>query len=183
MSLQEIVKKEYQENDSTLCFKTTSAKKIIILSILSFGVYDIILSLNYWKSLKENFGYDVSPFWRGWFTLFTNFWLFSIFSKYFKNFNIKLSGAGWLAALYFICTTIDNKISFKTAMLDNTNWTLEIISFVLAITTALIFAFMQSKINKINEQHFPNAPKNNWSVANTIWTIVLIVFWLLIYLP
>ena len=84
MSLQEIVKKEYVENDSTLCFKTTSVVKVLILSIVTCGVYDIILSLNYWKSLKENFGYKVSPFWRGLFNIFTNFRLFPIFAKYCK---------------------------------------------------------------------------------------------------
>ena len=183
MSIQEIVKKEYVENDSTLCFKTTSVAKVLVLSIVTFGVYDIILSLNYWKSLKENFGYKVSPFWRGLFNIFTNFRLFPIFAKYFETFNVKLVGAGWLASLYFICTWIDNKISFKTAMLENTNWSLEIASLILGIITTLVFVFIQNEINKINEQYYPNAPKNSWKLSNTIWTIICLILWVLTYLP
>ena len=165
MSLQEIVKKEYVENDNTLCFETTSVVKVIILSTVTCGVYDIILTMNYWKSLKENFGYEISPFWRGLFEMFTNFKLFPIFAKYFDNFNIKLIGAGWLAAIYFLCTWLDNKMTFK-----DIEYAL-VISTVLELITALIFALIQSKINKINKQYYPDAPKNPWSVANTIWTL------------
>lgn len=182
MSLQEIVKKEYVENDSTLCFKTTSVTKVVVLSFVTFGMYDIILALNYWKTLKENFGYKVSPFWRGFFNIFTNFRLFPIFSKYFESFNVKLQGAGWLAGLYFICTWADNKISLETATMDETVWSLELASLILGLITTLIFAFIQNKINKINEQYFPNAPKNPWGVANTIWTTILSIIIILGYL-
>ena len=138
--LREIVKKDYQENDMTLCFKTTSVAKVIILSFVTCGIYDIILCYNYWKSLKENFGYKVSPFWRGFFEMFTNFRLFPIFSKYFEAHNIKFSGAGWIAGLYFICTWIDNKISIKTSLSDET---VLILGIILGLITALIFAYIQ----------------------------------------
>ena len=39
------------------------------------------------------------------------------------------------------------------------------------------------ELNKINEQYYPDAPKNPWSVANTIWTVILMVLWILTYLP
>lgn len=183
MSIQEIVKKEYVENDDTLCFKTTPVAKVLVLSIITFGVYDIILSLNYWKSLKENFGYKVSPFWRGFFNMFTNFRLFPIFAKYFGAFNVKLTGAGWLAGLYFICNWINNKISLKTITLENTDWSLETASLILLVVTALVFAFIQNKVNKINEQYYPNAQKNSWKISNTIWTIIYLIIWILAYLP
>jgi hypothetical protein len=183
MSIQEIIKKEYSENDKTLCFKTTSVAKVIILSLVTGGIYDIILALNYWKSLKDNFGYKVSPFWRGFFVMFTNFRLFPIFEKYFKTYNIKLNGADWIAGLYLICTWADNKISLNSALQENTNWPLEITSLVLCTITALIFALIQNKINKINEQYYPDAPKNPWSVANTIWTVILMALWILTFLP
>lgn len=183
MSLQEIVKKEYVENDKNLFFKTTPVEKILVLSILTCGIYDIILSLNYWKSLKENFGYKVSPFWRGLFVMFTNFRLFPIFAKYFETFNFKLAGAGWLAGLYFICIWFINNISRKTETLEYTNWTLEIISIILYIATSLIFVYIQNKINKVNEQYYPNATKNPWNISNTIWTIICLIIWILAYLP
>ena len=73
-----VVKRSYEKNDQTLCFPTTSLAKVIILSILTFGLYPIIMSYNYWKKLNENFGYDISPFWRAIFFIYTNFKLFPV---------------------------------------------------------------------------------------------------------
>lgn len=177
MSLKEIVKREYVENDTTLCFKTTSVTKIFILSIITFGAYDFVLLWSYWKTLKDNFGYKVSPFWRSFWCWYTNFRLFSIFAKYFRAFNIKLSGAGWLATLYFILSSADTRISFLNANIEETCWSLEITSLVLSIITTLILVFIQNKINKINKRYYPDAPKNSWKISNTIWTIIGLFLW------
>ena len=183
MALIDIVKKNYRENDNSLCFKTTPIAKVIILSVITCGFYDIILTLNYWKTLKENFGYKVSPFWRGVFCVFTNFSLFPIFAKYFENLNLKPGSATGLAVLYLLCTWINNKISFRTALQSDVNIVMESITWVLCLVSALIFAFIQNKINKINEVYYPNAPKNPWKVSNIIWILICIVFWVLAYLP
>lgn len=47
MALIDIVKKNYRENDNSLCFKTTPIAKVIILSVITCEFYDIILTLNY----------------------------------------------------------------------------------------------------------------------------------------
>lgn len=184
MTLQELVKKEYIENDNTLCFKTTSITKIVILSILTCGFYDYILLLTYWKTLKENFGYNVSPFWRGFvFGGFTNFKLFPLFKKYFENFNTKFANGTVLALLFFICAGIVNKIASETMSLEKTNWTLELASLSFRLVSTIILAYIQSKINKTNETYFPNAIRNKWGVANTIWAIISATLLIISYLP
>ena len=85
-----VVKRPYDENDSTLCFKTTPIIKVIILSILTFGFYNLILFYNYWKSLNERFGHQVSPFWRAFFAWITNFSLFPILSNYASAFKTNI---------------------------------------------------------------------------------------------
>ena len=177
MSLKEIVKKEYVENDTTLCFKTTPITKIFILSIVTFGVYDFILLWNYWKTLKNNFGYKVSPFWRSFWCYFTNFKLFSIFAKYFETFNVKLWSPGWLAMLYLTLGSVANRISSRITKSGNHNWSLGITSLVLTIFATLILVLIQKKINNINERYYHNAPKNSWKVSNTIWTIIFLICW------
>ena len=183
MGLEEIVKKEYVENDDTLCFKTTSVAKVIVLSILTGGIYDIIWAFNIWRTLRDNFGYKVSPFWRGLFLALTNFKMFSIIDKYAQNFNIRLPYANLLAVLYLVFCLISNKLEFKSLMLDKTDWTLEIASWILVILSTLIVAFVQHKINKVNETAYPDAPKNTWKVSNTVWLIIFIVLYVLAYLP
>lgn len=184
MELKDIVKKEFAENDETLCFQSTPISKILVLSVLSGGIYDIILAYGWWKSLKQNFGYKISPFWRGVFCVFTNFKLFPIFEKYTKIFETKekyLKGVKY-AILYFLMCFISTKIELKATILDLKNQLdpitsiiIELISLLFTLAATLIMVSVQRKINKINEQYFPNAPQNSWKKSNIIWTVILVI--------
>ncbi len=173
MGLETIVKKEYVENDKTLCFKTMSLWKFFVLSVLSLGIYNIIWAYDCWKMLKNNFGYKVSPFWRGFFSIFTNFKLFPIFEKYFSCSNEKFSNPMLWAFIYLSLYIKDLKYDLLSLKTDEIIITQEIISYCIIIAMALILTFIQKKINKVNKMYYPDAPKNSWTVANTIWTIVL----------
>lgn len=81
-----VVKRPYKEDDKTLCFETTSIWKVVILNICTFGAYSIVLYYNYWKTLNNNFGHKVSPFFRAIFAPFTNFALFPILGNYLAAF-------------------------------------------------------------------------------------------------
>ena len=162
--LNPILKEGYSQKSSNLCFATTSVWKILFLSVLSCGVYEIIYFFNLWKRLNDNFGYQVRPVARGFFAVITNFWLFGILEKYFKAFDEKAFCGIFIAFLYFL-------INF-TSKLPDYYW-------LITFGTVLIPVYIQIKINKINKNNFPDAPHNCWSVANTIWTLVLTVFFLL----
>lgn len=191
-NLKTLVKKEYTEENSTLCFETTPISKVFVLSILSYGIYDIILAYTWWKTLKQKFGYKVSPFWRGFFNEFTNFKLFQFFEKYFNTLKIKgksFSGTS-LATVYFILVMHSNVLSlkyinliFQNKLTDGMDFLISLITWVWALICAWIIAFIQHKINKTNEQHFPNAPKNPWKTSNIIWTVVLVIYIILSYFP
>lgn len=176
MSLEEIVKKDYVENDPTLCFKTTPIWKIVVLSLLSGGFYFLILFYNYWKTLRYNFGYEINSFFRAWFMSITNFSLFPIFDKYFRCFGERLSVPCWFAFLFFVLCIISSaldRITWRMEELNATYWGAEGLNFIISILIILMVVFIQSKINKVNKEYFPNAPVNGWTVANTVWTVVL----------
>lgn len=141
-----------------LWFETTPIYKIVILSILTFGFYNIVLLYNYWKVFKKKFGYAISPSCRA---IFCGIYCFSLFpklDKYIKTFNIA-SFPPILLAIFFI---------FLNALSSQPNPNPY---SILNIFTFIIFIIIQNKLNFINEQHFPNAKQNNWSLANTLWTI------------
>lgn len=141
-----------------LWFETTPIYKIVILSILTFGFYNIVLLYNYWKVFKKKFGYAISPSCRA---IFCGIYCFSLFpklDKYIKTFNIA-SFPPILLAIFFI---------FLNALSSQPNPNPY---SILNIFTFIIFIIIQNKINFINEQHFPNAKQNNWSLANTLWAI------------
>lgn len=139
-----------------LWFETTPIYKIVILSILTFGFYDIVLLYNYWKVFKKKFGYAISPSCRA---IFCGIYCFSLFpklDKYIKTFNIPSFPPIWLAILFIFLSALYR--------LPNPYSILNSFTFV-------IFIIIQNRLNFINEQHFPNAKQNNWSLANTLWTI------------
>lgn len=141
-----------------LWFETTPIYKIVILSILTFGFYNIVLLYNYWKVFKKKFGYAISPSCRA---IFCGIYCFSLFpklDKYIKTFNIA-SFPPILLAIFFI---------FLNALSSQPNPNPY---SILNIFTFIIFIIIQNKLNFINEQHFPNAKQNNWSLANTLWSI------------
>lgn len=141
-----------------LWFETTPIYKIVILSILTFGFYNIVLLYNYWKVFKKKFGYAISPSCRA---IFCGIYCFSLFpklDKYIKTFNIA-SFPPILLAIFFI---------FLNALSSQPNPNPY---SILNIFTFIIFIIIQNRLNFINEQHFPNAKQNNWSLANTLWAI------------
>lgn len=203
--LTELKNKKIDLTDDTLCFKTTPISKVIVLSILSWGIYNIILSFNYWKTLKENCGYKISPFWRGLFDVFTNFKLFPIFSRYFNSFEIKFSHPIFLAILYLIsCGRIGVEtpnfnlsssivtfvwhynIKLSGLILDPNNeyhiyyklliLGIAIILLLFSVIKSFVYAYIQHKINKINMTHHKDAQKNPWNVANVVWVVILSYF-------
>ena len=185
--LKKLVKKEYVENDKTLCFATTPVYKIWVLSLLSGGLYEIILIFNYWRQLKNNFGWKLSPIWRTIFLTLTNFRLFYLIGKYTKAFNVRLYVPILLAFVYFSIERISFGITKITWDMDVVPIEYEILDCILPVFSTGIMAYIQSRINKVNRQNFPEAPVNGWKVSNTIWTVILsliaLVYILLYIIP
>lgn len=177
LSIRSIVKKEYIENDQTLCFDSIPIYKVIILLFVTIGFYSVVLFYNWWKKLKTDFGYKVSPFWRGLFNGISVFWLFPIFEKYFKCYNISLP-SGIYATLYFGCVWACNQLSYH-----NTSMITEIGSWLFLFGAIAIIVNIQIKINTINKHHYLQAKKNDWKLSNTIWTIICSSILVLSMLP
>ena len=144
-------------NTNELYFDTLSIKKLVILSILTFGFYDVIWFYNTWKALAERFDYKISPLWRAMFCNISAFWLFPILEEYIEKFGINAFVGILFATCYFLLIFLGNLPD---------PW------YLLALTNVIFIAIAQDKINKVNAQHFPNARENRWSVTNTIWAVI-----------
>lgn len=173
---------ESKVSKSTLCFETIPIFKIIILSILTFGIYQVVWCYKNWKILKITSGYKVSPFWRAILAPFTNFELFVIIEKYAKKFNEKPFKAKFLAKWYltgyFLPIILSPYIIFNSDSITSDplfsnlgiNFFLDLVCFSMPIFIIInivsyfiiipILIIIQTKINKINKQNFMNAPKN-----------------------
>ncbi len=162
--LSSIVKKDYVEGDEKYYFDTIPMWKFIFLTIVTFGLYHIIWIYKLWKRLSNNFGYDISPFWRTAFAIATCFTLFPLLGKYVKAYCLS-SFPGLLFAILYLILNFTNKLPDPYSYL---------VFFALIIPTVI-----QLKLNRVNVQNFPNAEVNGWNIYNTLWSIPFVLFWVL----
>lgn len=164
VDIAEIIKKDYDIENDKFVFVYTPVWKVVYLSLITFGFYELIMFYKYWKTLKDDFGYNVNPVLRAIFAPITNFWLFNIITKYVKAHDIPAFPPIAFALGYFIVGNL-----YK---LPDPYW-------LLCFATVIFIAVAQDKINKINERFYPEAPQNPWNTANTIWAIPFTLIFIL----
>jgi len=84
-------------------FFTTSAAKLALMSICTFGIYDLYWFYENWTLIEKRSKQNIMPFWRA---FFAPFWAYSCFEQIEEisvenNINATLS-IGFLAVSYFI---------------------------------------------------------------------------------
>lgn len=92
---------------ANLVFFTTSALKLTVMSICTFGLYELYWFYKNWVQIRATTETNISPFWRA---FFSPFWAYSYF-KYVKtsakdNEVPESLSIGPLAAMYFIAVAI-----------------------------------------------------------------------------
>ena len=80
-----------------------STALFIFLSIISFGIYEVVWFYRNWKYIKEKEGGDISPFWRAFFSIFFITQQFRMMLNYAKKEGYKESfSPGWMTFWWFI---------------------------------------------------------------------------------
>lgn len=143
-----------------------STAKLTILSILTFGLYEIYWFYRQWKSFKEEKNLKVTVWARAFFSGITAYSLFKEISKaveeHDKN---KTIPSGVLAVIYFVL------LLFGRA--PDWGWIISLLSFM-----ALVPA--QNAINFYWERRLKGkAAPSNFGASNYIWSIVGGLFLLL----
>ena len=59
-------------------FFTASTKKLVLLSVFTFGMYKLYWFYKNWRVIREQTGKKIMPFWR---TVFCYFWAYSCFKQ------------------------------------------------------------------------------------------------------
>ena len=185
MGLEEIVKKDYVENDPTLCFPTTPIWKVVILGLLFSSYYYLFLLFGYWRILQLKFGYDINPYIRAFFTPFTTPSLFAILDKYlsshYKKHETNFGGFAWgWIILAFVMIFLDRYVKYRH--LDSFELPLLWLNIVIDIIILLIVVSVQVHINNVNKKYYPDAPKNGWTVANIVWVVIGVLYYVFIFL-
>lgn len=145
---------------------SVSTNKLIIMSICTFGIYEIYWFYKNWKHIKEVESSKIMPFWRA---IFAPLWIYYLYKDIKEksdtmNLNAELS-PGVLAIIYLALSV--------AAKMPDPYWLISLISFTVLIPANNI-------LTMINHRAVENFQQNesfkgwNW-LALTLGTLLVIV--------
>jgi len=153
--------------------------RYIIMSLITFGLYQIYWIFKNWEYLKNRDGMDIHPFWRGVFGIFyCHELLRAMHDDVILNknkpaqFNHSALATGWV--IIVIISYLINRIS-GTLKSDN----LVLLSFVVIIVLLVIelafFIPVQRYVNEVNEMINPDVDYYPWSVGHFVLIGIAVV--------
>ena len=159
-----------QQAQSEPMFLYISTVRLVVLSIVSAGLYEAYWIYKNWRYLKERYGLKIRPFWRG---IFGVFYCHSLLERIHEDRDareVKVPGfaARGLATGWVILTILAN------------------IMGRLGITASIIAAFIpsflclvpvQKYVNSVTEKGSPGQKVYGWSAGH----VVCVVFGLLVW--
>lgn len=164
-----------------------SPGKLVFLSIITFGIYDLYWFYKNWEAVKKFENRDISPFGR---TIFSVFYCYELFRKILinaaaKNYEKKYS-PGLLAAFYIIILLLSNILA-KIPETEISNFPSDIVLFnlvwlVLSNITVIPLYIVQKAINYNNQKIKGDIPDKKYTGGEIILIIVGVIFTSLIFL-
>ncbi len=129
--------------------------KLAIMSICTFGVYELYWAYHQWKRIRLNGGESLSPFWRA---VFAPFWGFSLFKHVEgiaagRHVHFEWSG-GAIGLLYLIL---------------NISWRLPDPYWLVSFATFVPLVIVQRSINVLNAaEETKEDPNTSYTAANIV---------------
>jgi len=151
--------------------------RLIIMSILSCGLYEAYWIYKNWAYFKNRDNRYIKPFWRGWFGLF---YCHSLLREMHSDKELQFDGIpkfspGGLATGWVILILIANAVGKAPGTEAS------IVSFL--IPSFLCFVPVQKHVNKINEQISPNISYTRWTKGHIVCLVIGLLLWSLMLLP
>lgn len=135
--------------------------KFIVLSICTFGIYELYWCYQNWKRLKSASGENLSPFWRAFFAPLWGFSLFKRICAAAVSAGVPVDwSSGALATFYLVL---------------NMTWRLPDPWWLISIATLIPMIPVQQAAQRVNERHAVLSTEwrnDNYSTAN-VATIVI----------
>jgi len=150
-------------------FFSASTKKLAIMSLCTFGIYEIFWFYKNWKFLKEKHNFKIRPFWRALFSIFFCYSFFKIVKGYCGQHQVKADYKPWQITVAYIVLTM-----FNTA--PDPIWLLSSLTFIPLL-------YVQKVINNLRNQLSPDfAINDKFSGWNIVGIIFGLICWALVIL-
>lgn len=150
-------------------FFPTSPAKLAVMSLCTFGIYEIFWFYKNWKFLKEKHNFKIRPFWRAWFSVFFCHSFFKIVKEYSEQHQMTVNyKPGQLTTAYVLLI-----IACKT---PDPIWIVSMLTFIPLLS-------VQKVINDLKNKITPNSKINSKFSGWNIFGIILgIIYWAVIIL-
>ena len=156
-----------------------SPKRLVLFSILTFGIYEIYWFYKNWQAVKKFEGQKISPFWRAIFAVFFCYGLFKKVSESAKSHNYRnLYSSGWLATAYIFLLLVGNGLS----TVDSYEIGFNLIWFIVVVSTFIPLLPVQKAINFNNEKVKGSSELKRDFSGGEVTLIVIGVLWFLLVL-
>jgi len=132
--------------ESQAPFFAVSPLKLVVMSIFTFGLYELYWFYKNWQYLKLREKENISPFWRAFFGIFFCYSLFSEIREWQKELGKGQMPAGWLTFGWIVTT-----MAYR---LPDPLWLVSMASVAFLVP-------VQKVANDINREEAPEHDPNN----------------------
>jgi len=145
--------------------------RLIVLSILSCGIYEAYWIYEHWAHIKRRERLRISPFWRG---AFCAFYCYSLFKEIHSNVELREVrqppfSPGKLFAGWILAIVIANLLDLAPGPM--VTW----VSFL--APTYLFFVPVQHYVNSATQEKYPGQPYRGWSLGHVLCLVLGLAVW------
>jgi len=153
-----------------------SGARLVLMSIASWGLFELYWIYRNWQYLKERDGLNIRPFWRGVFSIFFIHKLMgTIHDDPQANRVVKAAFSPSLLATIWVVMLLVGNISGKAE-----DPGLNLLGLVVSFPSFLLFLPVQNYINAVNKAISPDTPHTKWSAGQHACLVVGVFIWLFI---
>ncbi len=152
-------------------FFPVSIKKLLVLSVCTFGIYEFYWFYKNWKFVKEKQGLKIMPVWRAIFSPLFCYSLFEAVKKHAKRtkVNVKYS-SGWLTVGYIL--TI---MTIMTTGMPYPFWCISMLSVLTFLPARSVIETLNAK----TDSTIRNDQFSGWNIVAIVFGVILwgLVIW------
>jgi hypothetical protein len=139
-------------------FFPVSALKFVVMSTVTFGIYEVYWFYKNWKLIKQQKGWSISPFWRAFFGVFFCYSCFKQINETSLAHGLSFSPSPGLFATLWIIFTL--------------TWRLPEPFWLVCFTAPFFLIPIQNCVNRLNAVVAPNHNTNSkfsgWNIAGIV---------------
>jgi hypothetical protein len=145
-----------------------SVTTFVFLSMISFGVYEIVWFYRCWKFFKEKERLDIEPFWRAIFAIFFINSLFNKIQGYARQEGYRDEySSGWRTFFWFIIKLMSR--------LPDPYWLISTLTFLPLVAPLDAMNYYLNKTEK-------NCQPRKWKWWHIVLIIIAVLLWILIFI-